>query len=83
MTCNTLLIGDTEYRIDAAYAAGARAFRNSTPFNCNPHNPLSDRYSQWDAGHCHEAEGFHDIDRVDVIEARLSGARFVAKEVVE
>ncbi len=77
---NTLLIDDTEYPIDAAYVVGARAFRRHTPVNCNPHSTMSDRYSQWDAGHTHEAAGLHLVDGIDVIETGRVGRQFVTTE---
>lgn len=78
MKCNTIQIGDVVYELDKDYRAGARAARADTPYHANPFSPHSYRYSQWSEGHTHEFDGLHRPGGLDVIEAPLTGATFVA-----
>lgn len=73
MKNNKLIIGDTEYVLDAAYRLGASERRWGIPYVNNPYGTLSDKNSQWDYGHTNEDAGFHTVDGVDLVNAVRNG----------
>lgn len=77
---NTLVIHDTIYTITPAYVAGAKAMRENVPWHCNPHRQGSQRHHDWDAGHTHEASGFHSIYGVDIISQPNNRTEFIVPD---
>lgn len=77
MANNKLIIGDTEYEIDAAYRAGAKAMRDGRHFrDSNPYRYGSTNFWQFDYGHQNEADGIHVVEDEDVIAAPMCGRTF-------
>lgn len=73
---NTLVVHDTEYELTRAYKAGALAFRNSVPNNCNPHRFNTQSHDEWDYGHVNESAGEHFRFGLDLMAQPASGKRF-------
>lgn len=76
MKNNRLIVDDMEYVIDSTYIDGAKSFRERVPFSYNPHSRLSDKNYSWDYGHTNDAEGFHLVDGIDVINAPRNGTTY-------
>lgn len=79
MKTNRIVIGDTMYMIDVAYRKGAHAYRDGISWRANPYNTLSDRHSQWEAGHEHESGGAHNVNGIDVTTAKQNGTIFTVE----
>lgn len=73
---NTLVVHDTEYEMNAAYLAGAQAFRDNVPNSCNPYRHLSQSHDFWDYGHVNESADEHFRFGRDVLTAPRDGSRF-------
>lgn len=77
MKTNTLICGDEMHHLDTAYRAGARAMRQSIPYEVgNPYRDLTQQHDQFNYGHTNEAACEHIRFGVDVIETRLTGRCF-------
>lgn len=76
MKNNTLVVHDCEHTMTRAYREGARAFRRSVPWNCNPYRPDTDGHEAWSDGHVNDSAGEHYRFGKDLVEAPCNGARF-------
>jgi hypothetical protein len=82
MKNNTVVIGDSEYVMNQSYLAGAQAFRNSVPCNCNPHTYGTQAHDDWDWGHTHDSAGEHFRFGKDLITVTRNGSRFEIDDAV-
>lgn len=75
MKTNTLVIGDTEYWMNAPYRKGAQDCREGVPYGNAPYI-VSDNIDQYNYGHENEGACEHIRNGIDVILAPLTGERF-------
>ena len=73
---NTLVCGDTEYVLTAAYRRGASALRDGISCNANPFRNGCQSHEEWSNGHINESAGEHVRFGRDLIEAEPAGEYF-------
>lgn len=74
MRNNTIVIGDTDYVVTAAYKEGALAMRKQIPWSCCPHS--GERRDAWKNGHCNESGVEHIRFGKDLVSQPKQGIFF-------